>query len=301
MSISASDESRGQQEPQSTSDGCRYSPPHNASTVAVRFPNSSLTGSPAPAARTGLDLPNQQKLQSSILGSVITFDSPRPLEPLYPHGTVVIPMGLTAPRENLCPDPGYGPNHLFLAHQTPRRFLGATEQPAPSPHVAEETAADSAVGAQYEVLASGFLACPGQRLSQPSAGGYGSFGNPYAKVPLFLPSQTPIRHPSAQDILSSPGSGLMPGGRSMSQGIRVHRTGQPHTDRPHSDPVYTPAIRHFETDVHLEVDGEIRLHGSRTLLTRRASTTSRSPSPPLWPDDTATGACPQILSVESNH
>jgi len=230
----------------------------------------------------------------------MSLGPPRPREPLHPHDSVLIPLGMTASRENLHPDAGYVSTHLSLSNQTPRRFCGTTEQSGTNHHVTEDAAADSAIGAQSEVLASDFLACPDQRSSQLSAGCHNPFGKPYAKSPLFLPSQTPIRDPSARDVLSSPGSGLIPESRNMSQDSRMRRTGQPYIDRPLSELVYTSAMQHVGTDSNTDVDGALRLRDNRTLLTRTV-TDLRPPSLAQCPDEPATGACPRVLSAESNN
>jgi hypothetical protein len=299
ISISVSDEPRGQGEPQLAYDGCHYMPPHSTPTAAVLVSNPPLIGPVAPQARTGLDSPNQQDSQSSVVGPVMTFGPPRPREPLHPHDGVLIQLGLTASREDLHPDAGYVSAHISLSNQTPRRFCGTTKLSGTNHYITEEAAADSAIGAQSEVLASDFLARP-ERSSQLSAGRCNPFGKPYAKSPLFLPSQTPIRDSSARDILSSPGSGLMHESRNMSQDSRMRCTGQPYTDRPLSDLVYTSAIQHVGMDADTEVDGALRLRDNRILLTR-AVTDSRPPSPVQWPDEPATGACPRVLSAESNN
>jgi len=283
------DESRGRQKLQSAYDGSHHSPPQSTSIVAVLVPNPSLIGPSAPPARTGSDSPDQQKSQLSVLGSVMTYDPPRPRETLYPHGSVLIPIGLTASQENPRPDTGHGPSHLSPFRQTPRRFGDTTEQSGTIPHVSEDSSTDSTAGPQYELLTSEFLTCPAQRPSQLSAGRCNSFSNTYARSPLFLPSQTPIRDPSIQDI-SSPSSGATLEGSSTSQGSRICCTGQPHIDCPHCDPVHTSVIQHVGMDVHFEVDG---------LLTR--TLTSRSPSPLRWPDEPATDGRPQVLSAESNN
>ena len=227
----------------------------------------------------------------------MTYVPPRPRETLHSHHSVLIPMSLTASQENLRPDAGHEPSQPSLFHQTPQRLGDTTEQSGTIPHVSEDTATDSTAGPQYEFLTSEFLTCPAQRPRQLSAGRYNSFGNTYARIPLFLPSQTPIRDP-VQDI-SSPSSGLTPEGSGTSQGSRMCCTERPHTDRPHSGPAHMSAIQDVGMDVHFEVDGVIRLRDGRTPLTRTL-TTSRSPSPLQWPDEPATDSCPQVLSAESN-
>jgi hypothetical protein len=298
--ISVSDESRRQEEPQLAYDGCHCMPPHNPPTAVVLVSSPSLIGPVAPQAQTGLDSLNQQGSQSSALGSVMPIGPPRPHEPLHRHDSVLIQFGMTTSRENLHPDAGYVSAHLPLSNQTSQRFCGTTEQSGTNHHVTEDAAADSAIGAQSEALTSDLLAYPDQRSSQLSTGYYNPFGKPCAKSPLFLPSQTPIRDPSARDVLSSPGSGLMPESRNMSQDSRMRCTGQPHFDRPLSDLVYTSARQHVGTDANTDVDEALRLRDNRTLLTRTV-TESRSPSPTQCPDEPATGTCPRVLSAESNN
>jgi hypothetical protein len=295
-----SDESHRQEEPQLTYDSCHCMPPHSSPTAAVLDSNPSLIGPVAPQARTGPDSPNRQDSQSSVLGSVMTLCPPRHREPLHPHDSVLIQLGMTASREIVRPDAGYVSTHVSLSNQTPRRFCGTTEQSGTNHPVTEDTAADSAIGVQSEVLASDLLAYPDQRSSLLSAGCYNPFGKPYAKSPLFLPSQTPIRDHSARDILSSPGSGLMLESRNMSQDSRMRCTEHPYIDRPLFDLVYTSAIQHMGTDTNTDVDGALRLRDNRTLLTR--TVTGSRPSPPAQcQDEPATGACLRVPSTESNN
>jgi hypothetical protein len=290
ISISMSDE----EEPQSAYDGCYYMPPHSTRTAAVRVSNSSVIGPVTPQARTGLDSPNQRRSQPSVSGSVMTPSSPRPDEPLYPHSSVLIQMGLTASRENLHPDPSHVSTYRSMT--TPRRFCVTTQQSGTE----EDAAMDSSEGAQSEVPVSDFLARPDQRPNQVFAGRCDPSRNRFAKSPLFLPSQTPIRDLSAQDILSSPCSGIMLEDRNMLQDSQILCTGRSYSDRLLSNPVYTSTIQYVGTDTNTDVDGALRVYNNRTLLTR-AVTDSRPSSPAQWPDGFPTSAYPQVLSAESDN
>jgi hypothetical protein len=296
LSVPVSNESREQREPQSLYEGHGYSPPHSPPTAAVRVSISSLIGPSAPSARAGLNLliPQNSRLPS-VLGSLITFDPPRPRGSLcLPHGSVLVPMGLTASGEILHPD--HVSSHLSRSHELPRRFCGTTEPSGTNPHVAEDVAAKST---QHKVPTSDFPDHLGELPSQLSVGCRNSFGNSYAKIPLFFPSQTPNRDPS-QDFLSPQGSSLTHEGRRLSQGSPIRCTRQPQADCPRPDLLHTSALRHVEMEVHLGVDGEIPLHDSRSLPARTFAAT-KSTLPLQWPDGPATDACPSMHSAEPNH
>lgn len=271
-----SNESRGRQEPQSLHHG------HGYSRIA-------------PPTRAGLDLSNQQKSQlPSVLGPFMTFDSPRPRGPNYPpHGSVLVPMGLTALGENLRPDAVS--SHLSRSHEVPQQFCGIPEQSGTNSYVADDTAGNSTSSIQHKAPTSEFPGLLGELPSRLSVDCCNSFSHSYAKIPLFLPSQTPNRDPS-QDTLSPQGSTLMHEGKRSAQGSPIHCIRQSQTDCPRSDPLHTSALRQVETEVQLDVEREISLHDSTSLPARTFATTK--PTLPLqWSDGPSTDAC---LSGESN-
>jgi hypothetical protein len=290
LSISASNESREQQEPQSLYEGHNYSPLHSPPTAAVRVSIPFVVGPSAPPARVGLNSLNQQKSRlPSVLGSSITFDPPRPGGSLYlPHGSVLVPMGLTASGEIVHPD--HVSSRLSRSHELPRQFRGTPVQSGTNPHVAEDVATDPAISTQHKVPTSDF---PGHLNELPSQISVGRCD------PLFLPSQTPNRDPY-QGILSPQGSSLMHEGRRLSQGSPISCTGRPQPDCPRSDLLHTTAPRHVEIRVQSGFEGEIPLHDSRSLPARTFAAATGT-LPLQWPDGPATDACPQMLSVESNH
>jgi hypothetical protein len=232
-------------------------------------------GPSALPARTGLDSPNQQKSRfPSVLGSLTAFDPFRPCGSLYlPHGSVLIPMGLTASGEILHPD--HVSTHIPRSRELPQRSHGTPEQSGTNSLAAER--ADSAITTQHKASTSAFPGHLDEPPSYLSVGRCDSLGNSYARIPLFLPSQTPIRDPS-QNSLSPQGSGLPHEGRRLSQCSPVRRTGQPRTDCPRSDVLHTSPLRRVELEVCFDVEGQ-------------------------WSDGTATHACPPMLSAEaeSNH
>lgn len=204
----------------------------------------------------------------------MTFDPFRPCGPLYiPHGSVLIPMGLTASGEILHPD--HVSSHLPRSCELSQRFYSKPGQSGTNSLAAER--ADSAIGTQYKASTSGFPGHSDEPPSYLSVGRCDSPGNSYARIPLFLPSQTPIRDPS-QNILSPQGFGLTHEGRRLPQCSPVRCTGQPRTDCPRSDALLKSPLRRVELEVCFDVEGE-------------------------WPDGTATDACPLMLSAEaeSNH
>jgi hypothetical protein len=221
-----------------------------------------------------LDSPNQQKSRfPSVLGSSMTFDPFRPCGPLcLPHGSVLIPMGLTTSGEILHPD--HVSSHLPRSHELPQRFYSTPEQTGTNSLAAER--ADSAIST-HKASTSVFRGHLDEPPRYLSVGRCDSPSNSYARIPLFLPSQTPIRDP-CQNILSPQGSGLTHEGRRLSQCSPVRCTGQRRTDCPRSDVLHTSPLRRVELEVCFDVEG-------------------------VWPDGTATDVCPPILSAEaeSNH
>jgi hypothetical protein len=204
----------------------------------------------------------------------MTFDSFRPCGSLYlPHGSVLIPMGLTDSGEILHPD--HVSSHLPRSRELPQRSHSTPEQSGTDSLAVEH--ADSATSTQHKASISSFPGHLDEPPSYLSVGRCNSPGNSYARIPLFLPSQTPIRDPS-QNIFSPQGSSLTHEGRGLSQCSPVRCTGQPHTDCPRSDVLHTSPLRRVELEVRLDVEGE-------------------------WPDGTATDSCPPMLSAEaeSNH
>lgn len=204
----------------------------------------------------------------------MTFDPFRPCGPLYlPHGSVLIPMGLTGSGEIHHPD--YVSSHLPQSHELPQRFHSTPKQSGTNSLTAER--AESAIGTQHKASTSGFPGHLDEPPSYLSVGRCDSPGNSHARIPLFLPSQTPLRDPS-QNILSPQGPGLTHERRRLSQCSPVRCTGRPRTDCPRSDVLHTSPLRRVELEVCLDVEGESS--GGTTI-----------------------DACPPMLSAEaeSNH
>ena len=265
LSVSVSNKSRSQKEPQSRCDVHRYSPPPRSPT-AVSVP--SRTGQPVFSTQDGLDSPDQQKSRfPSVLGSLMTLDPFRPSGPLYiSHGSVLVPMGLTASGEILRPD--HMSSRLPRSRELPQRFCSTPEESRNNSLAAKR--ADSVISTQHKASTPGFPS----HLDSPrrlSSGRCDSLGSSYAGIPLFLPSQTPIRDPF-QNMLSPQGSGLAHEGRRLSQCSPVRCTGQLRTLCPSSDILHTSPLQRVELEGCFDVEEE-------------------------WPDGTATDACPP----ESNH
>jgi hypothetical protein len=200
----------------------------------------------------------------------MSFDPFRPSGSLYlPHGSVLVPMGLTPSGEILHPD--HVSSHLPRSRELPQRFYSTPEQSGTNSIAAER--ADSATSTRHKASTSLFPGHLDEPPSHLSVGRCDSPGNSYARIPLFLPSQTPIRDPS-QNILSPQGSGLTHEGRRLSQCSPVRCTGQPRADCPRSDVLHTSPLRRVELEVCFDVEGE-------------------------WRDGTATDACPPMLSAEA--
>jgi hypothetical protein len=269
LSISVSNKSRGPQDPQPLHDGHGCSSPHSSPTAAVRV---SIPPRIGPPAQGGLNSPNQQTSRS-VLGSLITFDPPRSRGPLYlPHGAVLVPTELTASGEIFHLD--HVSSHLSQSHELLQRFYSTPEQPGTNSLVVGDIVGDSAISAQHRASTSVYPGHLDEPPSHLSVGRCKPLSKSYAKIPLFLPSQTPIRDPS-QDVHSPQGSSLMDEGRILSRSP-IRCTGQPRTDCPRSDLLHTSPLRHVELEVCLDVEGE-------------------------WPDETTTDTCPRMLSAKSNH
>ncbi len=270
-----SNELRGQREPQALYDDHGHSPHYSSPTAAVRVSIPFRIGPPAPPALAGLDSPNQRKLRlPSALGSLIPIDPSRPRRRLYPrHGSVVVPMGLTASGEILHPD--HVSSHLSRSHELPRRLYNAPELSGNDSRITEDIVADSAICTHHKASTSGFPGDLDKPTSHLCIGRCDFLSNSYAKIPLFLPNQTPIRDPS-QDILSLEGSSLTHEGGRLSQCSPIRRTEQPRTDCPCSDLLHTSPPRHVELEDCLGVEGE-------------------------WPDGTATDVCSPTLSAKPSH
>jgi hypothetical protein len=204
-------------------------------------------------------------------------------------------MGSTSSGETLHPD--HASSHLSRSQRLPRRFCGTQEQSGTYPH--EDITAGSTTSTQHKAPTSDFPSYLGDLPSQVSVGRCNSFGNSYAKIPLFLPSQTPNRGPS-QDIPSPRGSNSTHEGRRPSQGSPIHCTEQPQIDCPRSDHLPSSALRHVDMEVHLGVEGEIPLHDSRSV-SAKSFAAAKLTLPRQWLDGPATDACPTMLSTESNH
>jgi hypothetical protein len=225
------------------------------------------------------------------MGPFITFDSPQPRGPYYlPHGSVLVPMGLTTSGDILHPDTVS--SHLSRSHEFPRRFCGTPEHSGTNPRVAEDMAGDSTLSIQHEAPTSDFPGLLGDLPSQVSDGRCNSFGNSYLKIPLFFPAQTPNRDPP-RDILSPQGPTLTHEGKRLAQGSPIRCIPQPRTDCTRSDLLHTSALGHVETEVHLGVEREIPLHSlPRTFAATRPTLSLQ------WPDEFTTDTC---LSGGSNH
>jgi len=265
LSISVSNESRGPQDPQSLHDSHGCFSPHSSPTAAVRV---SIPPRIGPPAQGGLNSPNQQTSRS-VLGHLITFDPSRSRGPLYlPHGALLVPTEPTASGEIFHLD--HVSSHLSQSYELLQRFYSTPEQSGTNSLVARDIVGDSAQHRASTSIHPGHLDEPPSHLS----GRCNPLSKSYAKIPLFLPSQTPIRDPS-QDVLSPQGSSLMDEGRRLSRSS-IRCTGQPPTNCPRSDLLHTSPLRRVELEVCLDVEGE-------------------------WPDETTTDTCLRTISTKSNH
>jgi hypothetical protein len=181
---------------------------------------------------------------------VVTIGPSRPRGPSnLPHGSVLVPVGLTTSRENFRPGTSHLASNLSLFHEVLRRSCSASEQSDTDVHVAEDMATNSPMGAQPRVPSSDCVVRLGQLPSQLSGDRRNCLGNPYTKIPLFLPSQTPNRDPSVQDLFSPQGSHIAHEGTSLLQSSPLRCTGQPYPNHSLADSLRTSKPQDFETEV----------------------------------------------------
>jgi hypothetical protein len=181
---------------------------------------------------------------------VVTIGPSRPRGPSnLPRGSVLVPVGLTASRENFRPGTSRVARNLSLFHEVLRRSCSASEQSDTDDHLAEGMATNSPMGAQPKVPSSDCAVRLGQLPSQLSGDRRNSLGNPYTKIPLFLPSQTPNRDPFVQDLFSPQVSHIAHEGSSLLQGSPLRCTGQPYPDHSLADSLHTSKPQDFEAEV----------------------------------------------------
>lgn len=177
-------------------------------------------------------------------------------------------MGLTASGEILHHD--HVSDRIPKSREFSQRFCSTAEQFGTNSFTTER--ADSAISIQHEASTLGFPGHLDEPPSDLSVDCCDSLGNPFSKIPLFLPSQAPIRD-TLQNILSPQGSGLTHDGGRLSQCSPVRCTGQPRTGCPRSDVLRTSPLRHVELEICFDIEAS-------------------------WPAGSATDACSPMLSAE---
>jgi hypothetical protein len=272
-----------------------HSSPHSASTPAVRTLVPCLFGTSATLShdRVEPDPPDTFKPPPrSGVGSSITPVPPRPRGPLTsPHDNVFVVTGSEDPQEKLHLDKAYVSNHLSRPYELSPRHCDTPELSCTNSYLAEDLATNFATGAQYKEPISDLSVHLGQLPSPFSTALSDSSGSTYAKIPLFLSSQTPNRVPSPQ------ASSLTHEDQSSSKASPMRSRGNSHNNHPCSDPSHTSALQDVDTGIHLGADEDIFSLLGRSLPTPYLT----APKLPLsleWPDRLGTNACSQTPSVD---
>ncbi|KAI0249790.1 hypothetical protein BJV78DRAFT_642606 [Lactifluus subvellereus] len=291
-------ESGRQQEPPSGYGIRGHSSPQSASTSVVRVLVSSAT---IPHASVEPDRPDELKPPPLPgLGSLITPGPPRPHVPLNPPpDSVLVMVGSEVLQENLRPDTACVSHHLSRPYEVPPQHCNTLELSCTNSYVVEDSASDLATDAQYKEHTSDLSVHLGQLQSPFSTGRSDHSCSPYAKIPLFLPSQTPNRDPSPPDILSPQPSSLTLEARSSSKASPMRSRGKLHNNHPCSNPSHTSALQNVDTEIHLNAKEGISSVDSRSLAP--CVMASKLPFSLEWPDRFGTNACPRTPSVEPNH
>ncbi len=193
-------------------------------------------------------------------------------------------------------------NFDFGTNQVPRHLSGPYEVPprsfvSPGLSVvhSHSAGADSAIDSQQYNGASDFPVLLGQFPSFSSAGCCDLSENSCAKIPLFLPSQTPDRDPSPRDTLSSQTSGLQNERTSPLSASPQHSRAVSHSDHPHASPLCTSALQNVDAN---NLDEAITLHDGRSLNATGFTTPKPAMSP--WLNELGSDDRPRT-PVRLNH
>lgn len=224
--------------------------------------------------RAGQDPPGQLEPSFSPgLEPTITSD------PLHLHRALYLrpEVGLDAIGSKLLDG-----NFNFGISQTPRHLPGLYEDPPHSfvspglsvVHSLSAGAASAIDSPQYEG-ASDFPVLLGQLPSFSSAGCCDIFD---AKIPLFLPSQTPNRDLSPRNNLSLQASaGLQNERTSPLSTSPQHSRAVSRSDHPHAGPLCTSVLQNFDAN---NLEEAISLHDGRSLHSTKFTTPKLTMS--LW-------------------
>jgi hypothetical protein len=171
-------------------------------------------------------------------------------------------------------------NFDFGTNQVPRHLAGPYE-PSVSPGLSvvysHSAGADSAIDSPQYESASDFPVFLGQLPSFSSAGCCDLVDNSCAKIPLFLPSQTPNRDLSPRNTLSSQASADLQNGRTSPLSTSLeHSRAVSHSDHSHAGPLCTSALQNFDMN---NLGEAISLHDGQSLHATRFTTPKPAMSP----------------------
>ena len=245
--------------------------PRSTSVPPVRVPISLLIGTSVSPMRAGQDPPDQLEPSFSPgSGPTNTPGLPHLPRTLYPRPEV----GLHAIGSKLS-------NSDFGTNQVPGHLSGPSEPSFVSPGLpvvhSHSAGADSAILSPQYTGASDLPVFLGQLPSFSPAGCCDLFDNARAKIPLFLPSQTPNRDSSPRNTISSQAStGVQNERKSPLSASPQHSRAVPHSDHPHPGPLRTSALKTFDAN---NLEEAISLRDGRSLYATRFTTPKAAMSP----------------------
>ena len=228
----------------------------------------------------------------------MTPGPPRPHVPLDPPlDSVLVMVGSEVLKENLHLDTARVSHHLSQPYEFPPRHCNTPAPSCTNSYSAENLIPDLTTGAKYKEYTD--LSVHLAQLPSPfSTGQSNHLGSPYAKIPLFLPSQTPNRIPSSPGILSTQPSSLTL--EAMRQASPMHSRGKLHKNHSRHEPSHTSVLQNVDTEIHLNAEEGISSVDSQSPPATCVMA-SRLPFSLEWSDRFGINACPQTPSVEPNH
>ncbi|KAH8993573.1 hypothetical protein EDB86DRAFT_3078628 [Lactarius hatsudake] len=257
----------------------------------VRVPISLLIGISVSPTRVGQDPPDQ--LEPSFSSDSEPTINSGPLR--LPHSLCFRPeVSLDAIGSKLS-----GENSDFGTNQVPRYLSAPYEAPSRSPGSSvvhsHSVGADSADSQQYKG-ASDLPVLLGQLPSFSSASCCDISDSSCAKIPLFLPSQTPNRDLSPRVTFPTKAYSLQNELTSpLSASPQHFRAAVSHNDHLHTGPLCTSALQNVDVN---NLEEAISLHDSRSLHATKFTIPKPTTSP--WSNELGSDDCPRT-PTQINH
>lgn len=261
---------------------------HSTSVPPIRVPISLLIGTSASPMRAGQDPPDQ--LESSLSSGSNTMTTSGLLH--LPRSLYLRPevgpdaIGSELSKGNFDFGTNQAPRHLSGPYEaTPRSFVS----PGLSVVHSHSAGADSAIYSQQYKGASGLPVLLGQLSSFTSASCCDLSDDSCAKIPLFLPSQTPNHDSSPKDT-------RLQDERTSSLSSSPQRSrAMSHNDQPHTGPLRTSALQNAGANI---LEEAISLHDDRSLHATRFTIPKPAMSP--WSNELGSDNRPRT-SAQLNH